>query len=262
MRRLIAFPCVGETLVGSLDPASGSAGLLIVSAGNEIRCGAHRGMALLAQRLAAAGHPVFRYDRRGVGDSTGDNRGLRESAPDIAAAAATFAAEVPQLRRLVAFGNRDAAAALTLFHCAAGVDALVLANPATMDAEDALPRSAARGHHDERLRDPRQWLRLASGGVNLGKLFRGLRKVSDKKSEMLDGLAGELMQALATIAVPVTILLAERDKTAIAFARAWDRAGQPGATTTLLRRPTANHSFASVEDKQWLFERVLAALRT
>ena len=43
MRKLIAFPCAGETLVGSLDEGAGSTGLLIVSGGNEIRMGAHRG---------------------------------------------------------------------------------------------------------------------------------------------------------------------------------------------------------------------------
>jgi len=262
LRRLIAFPCVGETLVGSLDQASGSAGLLIVSGGNDIRCGAHRGMALLGQRLAAAGHPVFRYDRRGVGDSTGNNLGFRDSAPDIAAAAATFAAEAPQLRRLVAFGNCDAATALALFHCAAGVDALVLANPWTLDEQDTLPPAAAiRAHYAERLRDPREWLRLASGGVNLRKLFSGLRKISDRKSELVDGLAAELMQALATIAVPVTILLAERDNTAIAFASAQDRASPLAMRCSIARRATDSHSFAPAADKQWLFEHVLAVLR-
>ena len=44
MRRLIEFPCAGETLFGTLDEAPGSTGLLIVSGGNEIRIGAHRGM--------------------------------------------------------------------------------------------------------------------------------------------------------------------------------------------------------------------------
>ena len=48
MRELISFPCEGDTLAGTLDDAPGATGLLIVSGGNEIRCGAHRGMALLA----------------------------------------------------------------------------------------------------------------------------------------------------------------------------------------------------------------------
>ena len=71
MRKLIAFPCAGETLIGTLDAAPGRVGLLIVAGGNEIRCGAHRGMALLAAEVAARGYPAFRYDRRGIGDSTG-----------------------------------------------------------------------------------------------------------------------------------------------------------------------------------------------
>jgi len=219
-------------------------------------------MALLAQRLAAAGHPVFRYDRRGVGDSTGDNLGFRESAPDIAAAAATFAAEAPRMRRLVALGNCDAATALALFHNVAGVDALVLANPWTVDVPEALPPAAAiRARYAERLRNPREWLGLATGGINVRILISGLRKISRKKSQVVDGIAAELIRALATSAVPVTILLAERDNSAIAFANNWQRAGAPGARVTIERRATASHSFAPVADKQWLFERVLAALR-
>ena len=78
MRRLIVFPCAGERLTGTLDEAPGKTGLLIVSGGNEVRMGAHRGMASLAARLAASGVPVFRYDRRGIGDSTGSNGGFLE----------------------------------------------------------------------------------------------------------------------------------------------------------------------------------------
>ncbi|WP_443018676.1 hypothetical protein [Sphingomonas sp. 7/4-4] len=95
MRKLIEFPCAGETLFGTLDEAPGTTGLLIVSGGNEIRVGAHRGMALLAGRLAEAGHPVFRFDRRGVGDSSGENHGFESSPDDIAAAAAAFRQAAP-----------------------------------------------------------------------------------------------------------------------------------------------------------------------
>ncbi len=133
------LPCAGDRLAGTLDEGSDTTGLLIVSGGNEIRIGAHRGMAMLAARLAASGTPVLRYDRRGIGDSTGDNLGFLESAPDIAAAAATFVAETG-IRRLVAFGNCDAATALALFHGVAGIDALILANPWVIADEDDLPR--------------------------------------------------------------------------------------------------------------------------
>ena len=53
MRHQLTFDCEGATLAASLDEAPGTTGLLIVSGGNEIRSGAHRGMALLAQRVAA-----------------------------------------------------------------------------------------------------------------------------------------------------------------------------------------------------------------
>ncbi len=156
MRRLIEFPCRGDRLMGSLDEAPGRIGLLIVSGGNEIRAGAHRGMAILAQRVAAAGAPVFRFDRRGVGDSTGTNLGFANSAEDIAAAAATFTAEAPQLQRVVAFGNCDAATALALFHHVGGINALLLANPWVIEQSDALP---------PRRRDPRALCRAAQGSA-------------------------------------------------------------------------------------------------
>ena len=53
MRHQLSFACEGAALAASLDEAAGGTGLLIVSGGNEIRSGAHRGMAMLAARIAA-----------------------------------------------------------------------------------------------------------------------------------------------------------------------------------------------------------------
>ncbi|WP_430634646.1 hypothetical protein [Sphingomonas hankookensis] len=138
MRRLVSFPCAGETLAGTLDGAPGTTGLLIVSGGNELRIGAHRGMAMLAAAIAAAGHPVLRFDRRGIGDSTGSNGGFLSSGPDIAAAAAALR-DHAGVTRMVAFGNCDAATALALFHGPAGIDRLVLANPWIVEPSGDLP---------------------------------------------------------------------------------------------------------------------------
>jgi exosortase A-associated hydrolase 1 len=242
-------------LMGTFDEAPGATGLLIVSGGNEVRMGAHRGMAMLAARVAEAGHPVFRFDRRGIGDSTGTNGGFESSVHDIAAAAATFTAEAPQLRRLIAFGNCDAATALALFHSAAGVDALLLANPWVVDAPDGLPPAAAiRARYAERLRDPGAWLRLIRGSVDIRKLFKGLSKISQKQSQDESGLATRMAEAVAASGVPITILLARGDNTAIAFRDAWK------GVAPILECDTASHSFAHAADKQWLFERVREAL--
>lgn len=260
MRKLIAFSCAGETLVGSLDEAPGKTGLLIVSGGNEIRCGAHRGMALLAARIADAGHPVLRFDRRGIGDSTGENGGFETTAEDIAAAATAF--RKAGVTRILAYGNCDAATALTFFHAGAGIDALLLANPWTIEATDDLPPAAAiRSHYAQKLRDPSEWLRLLRGGVNIGKVFKGLNKASQKQSQAPDTLAARLGAALAS-GPPTTILLAKGDNTAIAFADAFKGPAfeVARARVTIETLDSDSHSFASTADKDWLAERVRAAL--
>jgi exosortase A-associated hydrolase 1 len=253
LRELIAFPCEGDELAGTLDDAAGASGLLIVSGGNEIRCGAHRGMALLAAKLAARGVPVFRFDRRGIGDSEGANYGYAESGPDIAAAAQTFRTVAPNVKRIIGFGNCDAATALALFHRAAEIDALVLANPWVGDEDDGLPPTEAiRSHYADRVRDPKQWLRLATGGINIGKAIKGLRKVSARPSEPGNSIVEQMAAALAD--TPHRFLLANRDNTAIRFAGAWPHGGDKRECAT------DSHSFARPGDADWLAAQLREAL--
>lgn len=268
MRRTLSFPVEGANCAATIDDAGGRHGLLIVSGGNEIRCGAHRGMARLAARVAQAGYPVLRFDRRGIGDSEGANLGFEHSADDIAAAIELFRSECPGLSRITAFGNCDAATALILHHRRDGPDALLVANPWTIDtsAQDAevetmLPSpDAIRARYARKLRDPHEWLRLVRGGVNLAKLWRGLQATiaPSPPSE----LAERVRHALERIDAPVTILIAERDTTAMAFMAHW-------ATTIdtdrdnlgLFSIDSASHSFADAEARAWLEARVLKALK-
>jgi len=261
MREVIGFDCDGDRLAGTLDHAEGHTGLLIVSGGNEIRIGAHRGMALLAQRVAAAGYPVLRYDRRGIGDSAGENCGFTNSADDIAAAARTFRQALP-VERIVGFGNCDAATALALFHQRAGIDALLLANPWVIEGDNDLPPPAAiRARYAERLRDPRQWLRLARSGVDLGNLVKGLKRSAKSPSDF-NSLATEMAAALASSDAPTTILLAYRDNTAIAFREAFQQSAFAAvrARADIAVRETASHSFAREGDADWVLEKVIEAL--
>lgn len=257
MRRLIGFACAGERLLGTLDEAAGETGLLIVSGGNEIRSGAHRGMALLAARLAAAGVPVFRYDRRGVGDSSGENGDFLGAAPDLAAAAATFTAETG-VRRLVAFGNCDAATTLALFGDCAGIDRLILANPWVIEAVGELPPAAViRARYVANMRDPKAWLRLVTGRVDIGKLARGLGKARQTRATDEAVLATRLIAALRNWGERATILLANGDATAIAYRNAVKHAGLIARVETL---DSPSHSFARPGDADWLFERIRAAI--
>jgi exosortase A-associated hydrolase 1 len=235
MRKLIAFPCEGEMLAATLDVAPGTAGLLIVSGGNEIRSGAHRGMAMLAHRLAETGIPVFRYDRRGVGDSTGNNGEFLSAEPDLIAAAAAFRSAVPDLTRVVGFGNCDAASTLALFGRAAGLDRIVLANPWVVEPIDDLPPAAAiRARYTTALRDPATWRRALRGAIDFRNLVRGLRRISATQSE---ALSTRVLTALAGWDTNAAVILARGDATAIAFAAA------AGASVPIETIDTDSHSF-------------------
>jgi exosortase A-associated hydrolase 1 len=263
---MIAFDCESERLAGTLDEGDKPTGLLIVSGGNEIRSGAHAGQAAIAAHFAALGYPVLRYDRRGVGDSEGENGGFETSGPDIAAAVAAFHREVPALTRIVAFGNCDAATALAL-HCA-DIDALILANPwvieAAGDYAPTPPSSAAvRARYFNRLKNPRSLIDLFTGKIDLRKLAGGLARAAQKDTPT--GLAARLAVALEMSAIPAAILIAERDTTAMAFMAAWKDASfaavRNRAKLTLTSHDTASHSFADAAAKAWLLDRIGYVLR-
>lgn len=254
------FGCGSLRLVGTLDTAPGRSGLLIVSGGNEIRSGAFGGQAAIAASIAAAGFPVFRFDRRGVGDSEGENRGFRHSAKDISAALDAFRAMTPQLSRVVAFGNCDAASALMLAS-GAGCDALVLSNPWTIEtaegavADDTPPPAALRARYLEKLANPREVMRLLGGGVNLSKLARGLIRAAGP-APAPSSLAQEMAAALAQFGGEVRILLAAADRTAQVFETVWDR------TDPRIRRcEGAGHAFVEPPHRAWLEAQLLEILR-
>lgn len=256
MSRLhLTFACSSTMLAGTLDTAPGRSGLLLVTGGNEVRSGAFSGQAQLAARIAARGFPVFRFDRRGVGDSGGENRGFRHSRKDILAALAAFRAIAPQLERVVGFGNCDAASALMLAS-GAGCDALVLSNPWTIEGEDdAPPPEAVRARYAEKLKNPREVLRLVTGRVNLGKLARGLLQAAKPKAAP-STLAGDIAAGIAGFAGPVRFLLAGADRTAQAFAGHWD-----AADPRIVRCDRASHAWVELHARAFLDTQLIEALR-
>ncbi|TCM22324.1 exosortase A-associated hydrolase 1 [Novosphingobium sp. PhB165] len=257
-RRHFSFACESAQLAATLDDASGTTALLIVSGGNETRAGAWNSQALLAARVAAEGYPVLRFDRRGVGDSEGDNRGFRSSAPDIAAALAALRTACPQVMRVVGFGNCDAASALMLAG-GAGFDALILSNPWTFaeDSADEPPAEVVRNHYRRRLGDAAALKRLLTGKVAIGPLLRSLFAAARPIPGRPKGLAAEIASGVVGFRGPIRFPIAGRDRTGLAFLANWDKSDD-----RLRICSDATHSYVEPEAQDWLFRQVLEILRT
>ncbi len=260
MSRPLSFAVEGSSLLGAVEDADGTTGLIIVTGGVQTRFGAHRGLKRLGRHLAARGYPVFRYDRRGVGDSGGIDPGFIDAADDLAAAAAAFRLACPHITRVVGWGLCDGAALLALAGRDAGLDALILANPWTNDpmiqgtSETPVQAPAAlRKHYLGRLRDPRAWQRLLSGGVDFGRLWRGLRRA---RAESGTALGRRIARALTDFPGDLLVVLARGDATAIGFDAQWR--GSDFATirnrhnARLITLDTAAHSFARDGDSEAL----------
>lgn len=261
MRRLMRFPCAGATLSGSIDEADNAVGLLCVTGGSQVRSGPHRMLHLLARRVADAGYPVFRYERRGLGDSDGVDPGYEDSGPDLAAAAAAFRKAAPHIRTLAGFGLCDGATTLALHGKEAGIGGIVLANPWLVEAApDALAPAAARAHYRDRLRSPKVWAGVLTGKVDVlgaAKSLFGAATASNASS-----LGDQVAARLAPYAGKLTLILAERDGTAIAAQACWK-----GAAFTHVRDEevvtiaTDSHTFAREGDHEQVARNVIAFLQ-
>jgi exosortase A-associated hydrolase 1 len=218
MRRLLTFDCEGAALGASLD-GNGAAGLLIATGGTQTRIGSHRLFERLAFALAEKGIACFRFDRRGVGDSESEDPGWRGSGPDIEAAAAAFRREAPGLERMFGFGLCDGASALALHGAGAGLAGLVLVNPWLVEAEAGEPPAAAvASHYRRQLASLSGWGKMLSGSMSYRKLFAGISRIF---APATSSLSAEIAAAIDQARLPVRLVLARGDATAIAAGAEW-----------------------------------------
>lgn len=128
-------PVVFDGCFGWLHPAAGEQGVVLCNPfGYDALC-THRGWRKLAERLAAAGMPVLRFDYPGTGDSSG----FEDDPQRVAAWLDSIVAATRRLRewtgvtRISLVGLRLGATLAALAAQRAGdIDALVLLAPATL----------------------------------------------------------------------------------------------------------------------------------
>jgi exosortase A-associated hydrolase 1 len=234
--------------------------VLLPTGGSQTRIGSHRLYERLSKALIGQGFSCFRYDRRGVGDSEGEDPGYLGSGPDLTAAAEAFRREAPELKRIYGFGLCDGASAIALFGGEARLDGLILVNPWLVEAEaDAPPPAAVRAHYLHRLKSVEGWKKLVTGSVDYRKLLKGVRSIAAGNEDR--SLADRVASGLKRAGAPIELIFAEKDATAIAAEDAMKANAFRGLTMERQRVASDSHTFARPGDDAKLLAATITALR-
>ena len=250
-------------LGATLDAARGKTGIVMVTGGTQTRIGSHRMYEQLARSLASSGFPCLRFDRRGVGDSEGQDPGWRGSGPDIKAAVGDFRRSTRALERIIGIGLCDGASAIALHGAAAGLQGAILVNPWLVESEtDSPPPAAIRHHYRQRLTSLEGWKKLLSGSVSYGKLLKGVGKTFTTGPT---DLADEVASSLERSAMPTALILCAGDATAIGAADVWSSRRFEKirkASAAPYRVESDSHTFARPGDAEALHQACLTAIAT
>ena len=258
--RAIVFGCGGATLVGvlSMPPSPRGIGVVIIVGGPQYRAGSHRQFVRLARALADAGHPVLRFDHRGMGDSEGDPRSFEALDEDVGMAIAALRREVSAVQRVVLWGLCDGASAALMYWQATRDPALAgmcLANP-WIRSDTSQARMQVRHYYTQRLRERAFWAKLLSGEVAwsaIAGLARSLRVAARREQvrERRPAYQQRMAEAWQTFGGTILLALSGRDYVAKEFLDmvAADPAWHGALHRQNVRRldlPDADHTFSDV----------------
>ena len=200
-------------------------GLLVVVGGPQYRVGSHRQFVLLCRALAKQGIPCMRFDYRGMGDATGEQRSFESIDTDVRAAANSFFESLPELDRLVLWGLCDGASA-ACFYAATDerIAGLVLLNP-WVRTEAGEARTYVKHYYLRRLVDREFWKKLMGGGIAIGNSFTGLLRAlrlagAPRPAESPEGnhdLPTRMAMCLEAAALPTLFVLSGNDYVAREF---------------------------------------------
>ena len=258
--KTVIFYVGDASLLGVVHPAHGPAqseGVLIVVGGPQYRVGSHRQFVITARALARRGYDVFRFDYRGMGDSSGSHAGFERCGEDIRAAIDVFFAQCPHLRGVHLFGLCDGASAALMYAPQdSRVLGLILANP-WVRTESSQAETYLRHYYLKRLFQPDFWRKLLKGGLDVRKSFGSLAdNLQRSRGAGATGSARaatsyvvRMREALGDFSGRVMLLLSGDDLTAREFVDLYGRDKQwidVAKRAQVLRRdlPDADHTFS------------------
>ncbi|MFZ6691547.1 hydrolase 1, exosortase A system-associated [Undibacterium sp. SXout20W] len=253
--RALIFECQNDYLTGIIHSPheTSSVGVVILVGGPQYRVGSHRQFILLARNLADCGITTFRFDYRGMGDSTGKPRNFDDTGTDIRSAIDTLIKAAPSIERVVLWGLCDGATAATFYSVQdPRVSGLVLANP-WLRTEQTQAQTHLKHYFRQRLMQAEFWYKLFSKRSQflsaIGSLIEQIR-LSRVKTPSSVQLPDRVFASLAEFSGRVLILLSGNDLTAQEFSIA---ANSSPAWRKLLCQtrftqhelPGADHTFSS-----------------
>ncbi len=272
----LLFSVAGEQLLGitALPEMARDCGVVVVVGGPQYRVGSHRQFLLLSRRLADAGYPVFRFDYRGMGDSTGDMRNFESVSDDIQAAIDAFMHACPQVKRVVLWGLCDAASAILLaLHTKSDerVCGVVLLNP-WVRSEASLAQTHIKHYYGQRLMQPEFWRKLLSGKLQVFASIRELLLNAAKarggqatENERVASFQSRMAAGLREFSRQTLFILSGQDYTAREFIdyasadKAWEATlGSPNVSRCDIT--DADHTFSSAALRARVEDETLAWL--
>lgn len=177
LEEALVYQCSGDTVYGILhhpDKLEITTGVVIVVGGPQYRVGSHRQFVELARGLAEQGIPVFRFDCRGMGDSSGEFPGFEDLDMDIQQAIDVFVKHRPELNKIVLWGLCDGASAACFYAPTdQRIAGLCLANP-WVRTEEGEAEAFLKHYYLSRILSKAFWQKLFSGRFHLLKSAKGL----------------------------------------------------------------------------------------
>ncbi len=260
----ITFHCAEEELLGILAmPEQPEAiGVLVVVGGPQYRVGSHRQFLLLSRALAGKGYPTMRFDFRGMGDSTGNQRNFETVNEDISKAIDAFCTNCTQIERIVLWGLCDAASASLLYLDAkrdTRVGGLILLNP-WVRSETTLARTHIKRYYGQRLLQAEFWGKLLTGKVGLSRAICGfLDSVTNACKANAENTKDQhvlfqkrMVRSLGAFVGPVLLILSGNDYTAKEFMECRNKDSDwlnvlKDQKITMVEVEGADHTFSSEE---------------
>jgi pimeloyl-ACP methyl ester carboxylesterase len=263
--------------------------VVVFNAGAAHHVGPNRLHVELARNLAAMGLPCLRFDLESLGDSV-NRRPARENYPYPHGAVADGRAALEFLRERFGYGRFIVlglcSGAHTVFHLALEaddlpIDQVVMVNPMQFYWVEGMSLDTSRKFEDmvqyrRSMRDPRRWLKLARGDVDVRRLVEVVASQARTHARAwIDALAeAAFPRAAPRLSKDLRRLFAMRRRIAL-FVSEGDpgrdilMAGAKLTATRALRDgrmrlqmiPGADHTFSQWQPRRDVIGRLLAHLR-